>query len=495
MGIVIKQSFWGTVIAYLGVVIAYFNTLYLRPEFLTLGEIGVLSLITANAMMISPFCSAGMPGTWMREFPIFKDNQEHSNQFFTFQLIWVVIVNGVVLGIGFLLDDLIIEYLSEDSPEYIKYLSVTALIILVNSLFDMFFAYSKTALKITFPSFLRDIFLRVGMIALIGGYALGWWNFDATAKGIGLFYVGALTLLIIYVMGWHKLRITLSLNLLETDLIKSSIRLGGYFMLLALSFALLNNISYMQITQILGEDATGIFTICFFIGVIVEMPRRNMIKVLAPIFSKAMEEKDMDLVERMYKKGSLTMSILGGLLTIGIFTNIQDLFDFIPKGESISTGLGVVVMVCLAKMSSMAFSFSQEIIVFSNKYKYTLYLQVVAAIILIVLNAVLIPKIGIVGAGIGYFIAYFVHGLVKYFLAKKWFGVSPFSRELLKLTLVVVVTSLIAELLPLDFHPIVNILVRSVVTTIIYLALVYKLNLSSDINQLIKTTFEKILIR
>ena len=109
---------------------------------------------------------------------------------------------------------------------------------------------------------------------------------------------------------------------------------------------------------------------------IVEMPRRNMLKVISPIFSKAMQEQDMKQVNRMYKKGSITMAVFGALLFIGILTNLNDLFIFIPQGNGFSEGFWVVVAVCITKLIVMIFSFSQEIIVFSSYYKYALYFQI-----------------------------------------------------------------------------------------------------------------------
>lgn len=492
MGIVIRQSFWATVIAYLGVVIGYFNTLYLRPEFLTLSQIGIFNLVTANAMLISPFCSAGMPGTFIKYFPEIEKGNHIRNQFFTFQALVIIGLNILVIALAYLNQDWIANRFEENASGYVDYLSITAIIIVVNSLFELMFAYCRSLLNVVVPSILRDVFLRIGSILLIAGFAMNWWSYEIAVQGLALNYCIALLVLLAYLMIGHGLRFTTSLTYIDAEWRKRILRYGSYAMLLALSFAVMNNVNYLQVSTELGEAATGIFTTCFFIGVIVEMPRRNMLKVLSPIFAKAMQAKDMDQVNRMYQKGSITMSVFGLLLVIGILTNVEDLFAFIPQGEGFASGYWVVVAVCVAKLLIILFSFNQEIIVFSDFYKYSLYLQVLSAVILILLNIWLLPILGLTGAGISYLIAIAFHTFMKFGLLWRKFRISPFTSAHVTLLVVSSVVLVLFLMIPFPFNPLINIAVRSILTTILFVGVIFKLNISPDINQLIKTTFEKI---
>jgi O-antigen/teichoic acid export membrane protein len=483
------------VIAYMGVVIGYFNTLYFRPGYMDLGEIGIFILVTANAMLISPFCTAGMPGTFMKYFPEFDNNSSFRNQFFTFQIVVILILNVVIVAVGFLSKDLIASYFSANSPEYVKYLGITAVVIVVNSLFDMFFSYCRSNFAVLVPSLLRDVFLRLGALLLVAGLAFQWWSFEVAVTGIALNYGLAVVILLVYVMIKYDLRFAFSFSSINKEWRKRIFDFGWYSMLMALSFAVMNNVSYSQVAASLGDSATGIFTTCFFIGLIVEMPNRNMLKVLSPMFSKAMQEKDMVQVKNLYQKGSITNSVFGFLLFIGILTNVNDLFAFIPQGSAFAEGFWVVVAVCAAKLTMMLFSFGQEILVYSNYYKYTLYLQIGTAILLVIMNIIFIPLFGLTGAGLSYLIAMFVHSFLKYYFVKTKIGVSPFTSGHLPLLLISLVVFLIFWYLPLSFSPIINIGIRSVGTTFIFVGAIWKMNISPDINNLIQLTFDKILNR
>lgn len=264
-------------------------------------------------------------------------------------------------------------------------------------------------------------------------------------------------------------------------------------MLLAGSFAVINNISYDQITATIGAEMTGIFTTCFFIGVVVEMPKRNMAKVMMPLISKAYSENNYQTIDSIYKRSSITMSVIGLLFTIGIITNLQDLFNFIPKGSSFQTGFWVVIFVCIAKMTLMISSFAGEIINYSHKYHFNLYFQVLSAIMLITMNYFLIPKWGISGAGFSYMTSILFHIFLKAIFVKKLLNTIPLTKSHLILLLISASIFLLAFLFQPDFHPVINIGLRALLTGLLFLILIYRFNISDDINRLIRNTFERFL--
>ena len=297
MGIVIKQSLWGTIIAYLGVAVGYINTLYFRLEYLTPGQIGLFTLVTAHAMTISPFSALGTASTYMKYFPSFKEGDKH--RLFTFLFLAVLIGNAIILLTGFALKDVIAQRYIETAPEYIDFIFITGLIILSNSLFEIFFSYSRSILKVVFPSFLRDIYLRLGSLAMVIGYAFDWWAFPTAVFGLGIVYFVAFVLLFLQLVIFEGFRFDFRITIIDAYWKKKILKFGSYAMLVAGSFALYNNASYDQITAYLGTGDTGIFQTCFFIAVIVEMPRRNMAKVISPILSEEFQKNNFEEISML----------------------------------------------------------------------------------------------------------------------------------------------------------------------------------------------------
>lgn len=491
MGLIIKQSFWGTIIAYTGVIAGYVSTLYFSAVYFTTEQIGLFGLVTSNAMIISPVSSLGAGSSYMRFFPSFT--QEHKNRFFTFLFIVAVIGNVVFLSLGFVFADSITERYLEESPAYVDFLFVSGMIMVANSLFEFFFSYSRSVFQIIIPSFLRDVYLRCGSMLMIIGYGFRWWTFEHAVIGLGLVYLSASLLLFIILMFFYGFKFDFNLKIIDHQWKKQLIKFSTYAMALAGSFALINNISYDQISASLGLGMNGIFKICFFIGVVVEMPKRNMAKVLMPIISKAFKENDHSTIENTYKRGSITMSVIGFLFMIGIITNLEDLFAFIPKGSDFQLGFWVVIFVCLAKVALMVSSFAGEIINFSSKYHYNLIFQVLAACLLITLNYFIIPIWGINGAGLSYMISIFFHIILKALFVKKQLGIFPFTKSHTRLFLLSGLVFIGALWFETPLPPIISISVRSILTTLVFLYLIYTFKISEDINKLIHSTFERYL--
>lgn len=491
MGVVIKQSFWSTVIAYIGVAAGYINTLYLRPEFFLMDEIGLFGIITANAMMISPFTSLGMASSYIKFFPAFKE--QNRNTIFTFQLLIVLVGCVIVLLTGYIFQDEIRARYVDSAPEYLNYLSITAIIIVVNSFFDMLFSYARTMMKVLFPSFLRDIFLRLGLIFIVVGYALQWYDFEWAVRGLAVNYSLVVLLLFGKLILFDRFRFQFNFSIISKEWRIKLFQFASYSMLLAGSFAVLNNASYDQVTSILGTAANGVFVTCFFMGAIVEMPRRNMVKVIAPILSSEFEKNNLGEVEKIYKRGSITMSILGALIFIGIITNLNDLFLFIPQGEKFSDGFYVVVAVCLAKLAIMVSSFPGEIINYSSLYRYNLIFQLGTAILMVTLNYFMIPIWGLEGAGLSYFIAIVVHISIKILYVKNHFRIQPFAKSHFALFIISIVVGICAYLFSPAINPVISICIRSILTSLLFTFLIYRFRLSDDINKLIHSTFKRFL--
>ncbi|WP_425392303.1 polysaccharide biosynthesis C-terminal domain-containing protein [Ekhidna sp.] len=432
-----------------------------------------------------------MSSSFIKFFPTFK--QSERNRFFSFLLVVTLAGNVIILLLGYFLKDIIAARYVDTAPDYINYLSITAIIIIANSLFELFFSYSRSIMKVIFPSFLRDVYLRLGSLLLVIGFAFEWWSFDMAVTGLGLVYFLAFILLLIQLLIRHNFSFDFRFGNLSKEWRGRLFRFGTYSMALAGSFAIINNISYDQITSQLGSDLNGIYTTCFFIAVIVEMPRRNMSKVTSPVLSNEFAKQNMNEVDSLYKRGSITMSVIGMLLFIGIITNLQDLFDFIPKGEAFQRGFWVVVAVCLAKLALMASSFAGEIINFSHLYRYNLFFQAFAAIMLIVLNYYLISIWGLNGAAISYLVAIVFHILLKVLFVNYHFGIQPLIPAHLPLLVIGVVVATVAYFFQPGFHPAIDILIRSVLTSVFFIFLIYRFRISEDINKIIHSTFDRFL--
>jgi O-antigen/teichoic acid export membrane protein len=137
----------------------------------------------------------------------------------------------------------------------------------------------------------------------------------------------------------------------------------------------------------------------------------------------------MKAVKKLYEQTAINQLIIGALLLLGIWSNLSNIYHFVPNGKLYEQGFYVVLFIGLGKLSDMLFGANGEIIVMSKYYKFNVLAVLILAMMTIALNLVLIPEYGIQGAAIASFLAMFLFNLIKYLFVWIKFGLQPLYHE------------------------------------------------------------------
>ena len=493
MGIVIKQSFWTSVWAYAGVAIGFVNTLILRPAYLTESEIGITTLVVNNALMVAPFVTLGMPLTFLRYFPELRDDEVIERKVLSLQFGLIILANILFCLLVFFLSDWIEGIYNEKSPEYNQYIVASLLIMIFFSLFMQLHSFSRSKLQVIVPDFLKEVFLRFGNIVLILLFSWDIISFYEMVYGLGFSYGAATLIVVFFIIKNQKISLTWDVLNLPKSWKKKIFNFGSYNLLLAGSGSIYSNVGYSMIPAMVGTAENGVFVVCWYIGMIVEMPRRSLSLILSPIIGQEFKTNNFPEIESLYKKASINLSVMGFLFTIGILCNLDDLFAIIPNGQSYSSGFYVVALAAFSKVLDMMFSLNSDVINYSKYYKYNLYFFIITCLITIILNYVLLPIMGITGVALSFLIATLFFNVSKLFFIKAKFNMIPFTKHHLSLMLIVGSVFGIFWFAPLTNSPLINIPLKSVLITITYIYLIYRFTISEDINLLINSILEKYL--
>ena len=128
----------------------------------------------------------------------------------------------------------------------------------------------------------------------------------------------------------------------------------------------------------------------------------------------------------------------------------------------------------------------------SRYYRLIVLLGLLLIISTVLLNIFLIPLYGINGAAIASFITIIIYNSIKLYIVQIKFNINPFSINSIKSILLILLICLIFNYLKLPFSsPIVNILIKTIIISIPYIIIAYKLKLSSDINKFIEKITQK----
>jgi O-antigen/teichoic acid export membrane protein len=487
LGIVINQSIKSSVIAYLGVLIGYANVLWLFPYFLESEQIGLFRLIQSSAFLMATFGQFGLSSSLVKFFPRFKNEKG----FLAFTLIGGGVGSLFLFLLTLLFKNQITAYFSQESALFVEYFSITLLISVCLVQFQIFEAYCRSLLKIVIPTLIRDIQLRLSITVLIALFALGIISFDLLIQVL----LGVYALMVISIFGYLKsiqsFSFKLDFSFLNKKVLKEIVTYSLFMLIGAGGTQIVLQIDSIMVSGQLGLEATGIYTIAFFIGIVIEMPRRSIAQISSALIAQAFEKEDIPAVNKLYKQTAINQMIIGSLLLIGIWANLENLYSFIPNGQLYISGINVVLFIGLGKLSDMAFGTNGEIIVMSKHYKFNVIAVAILAFLTIGLNLILIPKYGIEGAAIASFLAMLIFNISKFLFVWIKFKIQPFSINTLKFLAIVGVVLFGNQLLPPLENVFFDILVRSIAITILFAILTLGLKVSVEVNGLFKKLITK----
>lgn len=487
MGIVIKQSLRSSLIAYIGVIIGYVNVLWLYPYFLSTEQIGLFRLVQSSAYLLATFGQMGLPQSFIRFFPDFKKEKGFLPLFFLGGLVGF----GLLLLIAFILQKPLVNYFSQESSLFIEFFQLTLFISLLIVLFQLMEAYSRSLLNIIMPTFLRDIGLRLGTSILLFGYGFQFLDFHGLMYGLLVVYGSVFFGLVFYYLVKNELPWSFNFSFLSLTNFKKIGTFGLFSLIGAGGTQIILQIDSIMISGALGLEQTGIYTIAFFIGTVIEIPKRAISQLAGPLISKSFSEQNHAAIQKLYRQTAINQLIIGSLLLLGIWANLDNIYSFIPNAGAYRGGMEVVLLIGLGKLSDMAFGANGEIIVMSKYYRFNVFSVALLAILTIVLNLILIPILGIKGAALASLCAMLVFNLTKFIFIRYKLSMQPFSHNTLVFLGLLGLTLVANHFLPNLGNRYTDILVRSTMISSILLGGTLALKLSEELNELVSNLWRK----
>lgn len=490
MGIIKRQTIKTSIVTYIGVALGAFNALWLYPNFLKAEEIGLITLLTNIALIIAPLAQLGVNGIILRYYPYVKNDEAQKGAFV--YLIMLIPLLGYLFSmlLLFLSKGLIAENFASNSPliiDYLIWLVPFTFILVARNVAENF---SRAQFRTAMPKLFKDVIPRFVTITLVLIYFFYAMPLDfLVIATIGAFAVN-LILLLFYLRQLITIKTVWSLKPLRKGLIKEALIYGVYFILTGFAGMIVTKIDSWMIATKLDLANTGIFTIALYIGLAIEMPKRSLNLISLPVIGKSMKEGRMDEVESLYSKSSLIQLIIGSLLLICVWINIDELFQLIPNSEIYSQGKYVVLFIGLGVLFDMATGVNNEIILMSKFYKWNVVIISILIALTIINNELLIPIYGITGAAMATAISIFLFNIIKYILVYVKLGIQPFSKHTLVSVIVAIAVYLLGIVLPSTSIPLVDIVYKSILLISVYLAIHHYLKTSEDLSKLLNQTIK-----
>ena len=228
------------------------------------------------------------------------------------------------------------------------------------------------------------------------------------------------------------------------------------------------------------------------------MPYRSLGAILRPHISDAMAKQDVKAAEVLCKNVALHQFLAGSFVFLLVWINIDLLFDLLPNGDIYRLGKWAVLILSLGRLVYSTLAVTTTVLSYSKYYYYSLLFTIFLALTSIGLNLLLVPRWDINGGALAYFASYFIYFMLLVAFIKWKIGAQPFSGKMFPVLLVVLVLFAInwgwSMLMTPWFEglfarPIHGLLIDGFLKSVLLLALgltaVYKLKVSSSVNNLL----------
>lgn len=512
MGIIARQSIKGTAVTYIGVAVGFLTTFFVLTRFLTAEEIGLARVLIDAATLFASLAQLGTSASIIRFYPYFQTAKSPSDSPFPLKgragegssssdngfWFWTLIVPLVGFALFTLLYVVCRAPLSgwfgEKSPLFVDYyyfIIPMAFCMLYQAVFE---TSSNVKMRIVVPRAVRELIVRIGLLACYLLYAFRVLSLDGFVVALCLNYGVAALINITYLIAYNHPSWKPDFTFLKTHrpLVRDYLFYTGFLFISAVASAVAPMLSSFFITAKMGLDYTGIFAIATYIAVMVSIPYRSLTAIASPQLAGAIKNNDREQMRTLMQQVSGNTLLVGIAILLAIWINIDLIFHLLPNGSTYAAARTTILILGVSQLIMATFSIHLTALNFSRYYIVTLLYSVVLTASSIALNNYLIPRYGINGAALSNMLSYILYYTLIVATQSGTMRVPPFSRKMFVM-LILGASMLILNELWCQYLHLDNIwadsICRSVLLLGIFLYEAYKLQLSPQINALLHQIF------
>jgi O-antigen/teichoic acid export membrane protein len=489
VGEIRKQGIANSVITYTGIIIGFLNIVVIQPNFLQPEELGLTRILFSFSALIATVLPLGIGNVTIKFFPLFRDHEKRHNGYFGFLLLAGLLGFLIFSGLLSLLKPIILNQFTDPSSLLSEFFQMIFPLMLFLSFNSILSIYSYSLFKTSFPSFLNDILIRIFSIAVVSAYYMKWLSFDNFVLLFVMVYGIQSVILILYIFLVDKPGFRINFSVVRQIGFHKILKYGLVMSVASLSSLGLRYIDTIFVGKFLDLTMVAIYSVAALIPTIIEAPLVALEKITSPKIADAWSKNRLDEIKKIYYDSSLYLLIFGGLIFIGININIQDLLKIIPKDYSL--GINVVFLLSLSTMFNMATGVNNSVIYNSEYYRYGVGFVYFLIVLTVITNLLLIPLFGLEGAALATMISGFLYNTLKFLFIRKKFGMNPFNNRYIWLILIILAVLIIGFTIPSVNNGLLDILIRSFIVSILYVALVYYMKVAPELYALIREYWVK----
>lgn len=463
MGLIAKQSIKGTIVTYLGVAVGFFTTFFVLTRFLTSEEIGLARVLIDAATLFIGLAGLGTSSSIIRFYPYFSSSNrpplkgETGGPGFFFWTIFIPFIGFLLFTCLYWALHVPIQSLfAEKSPLFVDYYYAVLPLSFFMLYQTVFETNANVLMQIVFPRAVRELFLRIYLLAAYLLYAFHVVSMDGLVILLCAAYGLATLMNIVFLLVkghvsfrpvWH----------VERSLARKYFLYTLFQITSALATVLAPTISSFFITSQLGLSFTGIFAIATYIAAMVSIPNRSLTAIANPQLAASVKDNDRMQLSHLLRQVSNNSFFVGAFILTAIWLHIDLIFAVLPNGDTYATARLAVLILMLSQLVMATFNVSLSVLNFSRYYALSLIYSFVLTFAAIVCNNYLLPRFGIHGAALSNLLSYSLYFVLILVTLGLTLRVHPFTWGHLKTLVlcgaVLLINAYLLPLLPLASSP------------------------------------------
>lgn len=457
----------------------------LYTRYLTTSDYGIVSNVVAIINFFSILFIFGMDAVWGRFYFDFKDRSEEQKRFLGNIVLFLIIFGIGLIFLILLWGKSFFKLILPDLDfwPYILLGILTAYTGVFFRLKRMIFRVRQQSVQfgvLSFGRFLLSLILIIIGVVILKKGALG--------KVTGEFIAWSIFAIICIIL--IKKDIIFNFN---WQAFKPALKYGISVLPHSFSGVLVNVFDRVIMTNYKGLGETGIYTIGFQVGSIMSLLVFSINLSWSPFFMKTMKagvESGVKIVSRLTSYIVLIISFIGVALTYFSYEIIK-----IVATPSYYRAVDIVpIYVFSFVLYGMYFLFSVKIFYVKKAVKYLFLASVSAAIINLIFNLVLIPRLGMLGAAWARFISNLTLVLITFLISQKFLPIK-YDYKFFTIVLSMTILSVLAYeffIIPSELSVLSSIVFKMIVL-ISFLVFPFTINLLkySELKKVIKDLLQR----
>jgi O-antigen/teichoic acid export membrane protein len=490
MGIVIRQTIRGSFISYLGVAFGFITVGLLWPRFMEPSEIGLINFLVALSAILAQVGSLGINNVSVRLFPHFRDDASKHHGFLSFGLLFLLAGSFLVLAYYLVFRERIVENNLEKSVLLSRYVYFIVPFTVATLVYNYFDSLHRVIYDAVIGVFLKEFVFRVLNLLLILLYAWTAFSFHLFLNIYFLIFSLPALILVLALIRTRQFNLRLEPGFVHGEFRRSVLSVSFFGLVAGMSTIAISSIDKIMINHYIDLEATGIYSIAFLFGTIITLPSRPMAKIATTIVAEAWKNDDTASIQEIYTKSSLTQFIIGGLIFLLVWLNIDLVFMLIP--EKYESGRMVILLMSLSGVVLMVAGLN-GIILQASRYYMVHSLFVFALLVALVLtNMIFIPRMGITGAALASLISTVFYNVLRILFIRSRFRMQPFNyKYLIVLGLLIIAWWVGSRFLFIESWW-MRTLIICLAISLLYLLPIWIFRISHDINDSIQAFFHRL---